>query len=241
MYVNTTYTFFLGSVTMHKYDTNDIVSVSDRQNTSNYNPIFGSGSQLGTSSTLLVRSFVTSGKKGFYIGIKDGGTCGLIKGIVIYYTPCKERQDGLVNYPELVRPPNGSPPNVGVACCAPNSHPTTSLTFRAHSASDGTCERNVRCECDAGYRLNAAGTGCEGIALYFTNFHITLSNSVCPAGTYRSLLDPSRVCITCPTNTVSNVVGASICKCLGGYYRRAYQLNCLRKCMGMLLYTCKCT
>ncbi len=45
----------------------------------------------------------------------------------------------------------------------------TPLTFRAHSASDGTtgdegCERNVRCECDAGYRLNAAGTHpCEGI------------------------------------------------------------------------------
>ncbi len=88
--------------------------------------------------------------------------CGNINGM---YTPCKEGQDGLVNYPELVRPPNGSPPNEGMACCAPNSHPTTSLTFRVHSATDGTtgdegCERNVRCECDAGYRLNAAGTGC---------------------------------------------------------------------------------
>ncbi len=156
---------------MYKYDTSGIVLMSDRQDTSNYNPMFGRyGSQLGTSATLLVRSFVTTGKKGFYIGIKDGGTCGQIRGIVIYYTPCKKRQDGLVNYPELVRPPNSSLPNEGMACCAPNSHPTTSLTFRAHSATDGTtgdegCERNVRCECDAGYRLNAAGTECEGIAI----------------------------------------------------------------------------
>ena len=66
-------------------------------------------------------------------------------------------------------------------------------------------------------------------------FHNALSISVCPAGTYRSLLDPPRVCITCPTNTVSNVVGASICRCLAGHYRRASQLNCQRECMAKLI------
>ena len=167
IYVNITYTIFYGSATVYKYNTSGTVSMSDRQNTLNYNPIFDSGSQLGTSATLFVRSFFTTGKKGFYTGIKDGGTCGQIRGIVINYTPCKKRLDGLVNYPELVRAPSGSPPNEGMACCAPNSHPTTSLTFRAYSATDRTtgdegCERNVRCECDAGYRLNAAGTGCQG-------------------------------------------------------------------------------
>ncbi len=121
--MNITYTILYGSATVYKYDTSGIVSMSDRQNTSNYNPMFGSGSQLGTSATLLVKSFVTTGKKGFF---KDGGTCGQIRGIVIYYTPCKERQDELVNYPELVRAPSGSLPNEGMACCAPNSHPTTS-------------------------------------------------------------------------------------------------------------------
>ncbi len=143
---------------MYKYDTNGVVSTSDRQNTSNYNQmLFGSSSRVG-------RVFCFYWQERFYIGIKDGGTCGQIKRILLYYTPCKERQDGLVNYPELVRPPNSSLPNEGMACCALNSHPTTSLTFRAHSATDETtgCERNIRCECDAGYRLSAAGTGCQG-------------------------------------------------------------------------------
>ncbi len=163
---------------LYRYDTNSIASESDRTDTSNYlsTPLFGTGTEMTTSRlnrrstvpdtrTLAINSPSSSRTNGFHFGIKDTGTCGAINRIYFYYTPCKERQDGLVNYPELVRPPNGSPPNEGMACCVPNSHPTTSLTFRAHSASDGTCEHNVRCECDAGYRLNAAGTGCQGIML----------------------------------------------------------------------------
>ncbi len=88
----------------------------------------------------LVINSTSSRTNGFHFGIRDTGNCGQINRMYFYYTPCKERQDGLVYYPELVRPPNGTEPNMGVACCAPNSHPTTSLTFRAHSASDGTCE-----------------------------------------------------------------------------------------------------
>ncbi len=164
---------------LYRYDTNSIASESDRTDTSNYlsTSLFGIGTEM-TTSRLNHRSTVSdtrtlaidspSRTNGFYFGIRDTGTCGQINRIYFYYTPCKERQDGLVNYPELLRPPNGSPPNEGVACCAPNSHPTTSLIFRAHSASNGTCEHNVRCECDAGYRLNAAGTGCQGNDSHFT-------------------------------------------------------------------------
>ncbi len=163
---------------LYRYDTNSIASESVRTDTSYYlsTPLFGTGTEMTTSRlnrrstvpdtrTLAINSPSSSRTNGFYFGIRDTGNCGSIKRMYFYYTPCKERQDGLVNYPELVRPPNGSPPNEGVACCAPNSHPTTSLTFRAHSASDGTCERSVTCECDAGYRLNAAGTGCQGTVM----------------------------------------------------------------------------
>ena len=108
-----------------------------------------------------MKSFRTSGSTGFHLGIRDSGTCGYVDRILLYYTPCKKFQDGLVNYPELVRPPEGSPPNVAQACCAPNSNNTTSLSFRAYS--DGRCENtNVTCECDAGYILDAAGSGCNG-------------------------------------------------------------------------------
>ena len=74
-------------------------------------------------------------------------------------------QDGIVNYPEVVRPPAGSGlgPNIAEACCAPNSHNTTSRTVRAHS--DGRCDRGVMCVCDAGYRLDESGTACIGKCL----------------------------------------------------------------------------
>ena len=113
----------------------------------------------------VLRSFRPSGSTGFHLGIRDTGTCGYVDRIILYYTPCKKFQDGLVNYPELVRPPEGSPPNVQVAqaCCALN---TTSLGFRAFSVSDGRCEvNNVTCECNPGYILDDAGTGCEGNVL----------------------------------------------------------------------------
>ena len=164
---------------LYRYDTNSIASESVQTDGNNYlsTPLFGTGTEMTTSRlqqavnldirTLVIDSPSSSRTNGFHFGIRDSGNCGNINRMYFYYTPCKERQDGLVNYPELVRAPSGSPPNEGMACCAPNSHPTTSLTFRAHSASDGTtgdegCERNVRCECDAGYRLNAARTGCQG-------------------------------------------------------------------------------
>ncbi len=160
---------------LYRYDTNSIASESVRTDTSNYlsTPLFGSGTEMTTSRlkhrstvsdtrTLAINSPSSSRTNGFHFGIRDTGTCGSIRRMYFYYTPCKKQQDGLVYYPELVRPPTSSPPNEGKACCAPNSHPTTSLTFRAHSASDGRCERNVRCECDAGYRLNADG-GCQGM------------------------------------------------------------------------------
>ncbi len=167
---------------LYRYDTNSIASESARTNTNNYTPFFGTGTettasrlqQEGGSTVTDTRTLVInspSSSNGFHFGIRDSGTCGSINRFYFYYTPCMELQDGLVNYPELVRPPTGSPPNVGQACCAPNSHPTTSLSFRAHSGSGGVCERNVRCDCDAGYKLDAAGTGCEGDHFVFYSYH----------------------------------------------------------------------
>ncbi len=229
---------------LYRYDTNSIASESVRTDRNNYlsTPLFGTGTEMTTSRldqtgssgtvsdtrTLAITSPSSSRTNGFHFGIRDSGNCGQINRIYFYYTPCKKRQDGLVNYPELVRAPSGSLPNEGMACCAPNSHPTTSLTFRALSAIDGTtgderCERNVRCECDAGYRLimNADGTHrCEGILLS-NCFHACNSFSTieCPSGTYRSLTDDQGTCLDCPMNTAMDVEGAAICSCLDEFFR----------------------
>ena len=147
-------------VTLYKYDTDSIASTTEQTNKNNYVLLFGQGTE-NTDSRFqqiedfdddnVLRRFRPSGSTGFHLGIRDTGTCGYVDRILPYYTPCKKFQDGLVNYPELVRPPEGSPPNVAQACCAPNSHNTTSLSFRAYS--DGRCNHtNVICECDAGYK-----------------------------------------------------------------------------------------
>ena len=180
VYLNITYRFsscnpFAGCtnnfVTLYKYDTNSIASSTEQTNKNNYVLLFGQGTE-NTDSRFqqiedfdddnVLRRFRPSGSTGFHLGIRDTGTCGYVDRILLYYTPCKKFQDGLVNYPELVRPPEGSPPNVAQACCAPNSHNTTSLSFSARAYSDGRCERGVMCECDAGYILNATETGCNG-------------------------------------------------------------------------------
>ena len=181
VYLNITYRFsscnpFAGChnnfVTLYRYDTNSIASSTEQTNKNNYVPLFGQGTE-NTDSRFqqieefdddnVLKRFRPSGSTGFHLGIRDTGTCGYVDRILLYYTPCKKFQDGLVNYPELVRPPEGSPPNVAQACCAPNSHNTTSLSFRAYSDGRCICEQtNVICECDAGYILDVAGTECDG-------------------------------------------------------------------------------
>ena len=157
-------------VTLYRFDTNSIVPTSTLTNPAKYIPLFGPGTettdsrlqQVGTTDIGVVRSFETSGNyAGFHLGIRDTGTCGQVKRIFLYYKPCKELLDGLVYYLELVRPPASSPNPcyTAEACCAPNAHSTTSLTYRA--CNDGRCERNVRCECDPGYVVDATGKECN--------------------------------------------------------------------------------
>ncbi len=167
---------------LYRYDTDSIASESNRINRNNYIPFLGAKTektisrfrQEGRSTIFRTEELIINSpsSNGFHFGIRDSGTCGSINRFYFYYIPCKALRDGLVNYPELVRPPPDFPPNVGQACCAPNSHPTTSLDFRAHNRSSGLCERNVRCECDAGYELNNAGTGCEGSFTIFSHVFI---------------------------------------------------------------------
>ena len=164
-------------VTVYRFDTNTIVPTSNQTDPVNYVPLFGPGTETTDSRLLqnsivditVVRPFKTPGEyTGFYLGLRDNGTCGLVKRIYLYYTPCKDLIDGLVYYPELVRPPAGSPnPNIAEACCAPYSHNTTSLVFKAYSG--GGCERNVNCECDPGYQLDETRLECIRMLIKFNS------------------------------------------------------------------------
>lgn len=169
-------------VTLYRFDANRLEPKSERLDPSNYVPLFGPGTettesrlQQESSSHINIkslRSFLAPrSHTGFYLGIRDTSTCGKVSRIIIYYTPCHSYREGLVSYPEVIRPPEGSLfPNVAHACCAPHSHNTTSRSVRAYN--DGRCDFSVKCECDKGHRLADTGTSCIRKCLFSTVFYV---------------------------------------------------------------------
>ena len=102
------------------------------------------------------------GYNGFYIAIKDNGTCGTIKRIQAYYEVCHGSLIHLLEYPVVSLPPRDSPiPNTGTAECVANAESTSSL--EVYSYSDGTCNFNVdtACQCVGGYEEDPPGNSLE--------------------------------------------------------------------------------
>ena len=104
-----------------------------------------------TSST-----FIPSGNfNGFYIGIRDTGTCVNIQRIQIYYRASPSRTDGLVTYPEIALPALSNNAAVtDIAMCAANSRNLTSLQVACFT--DGRCEDIATCACNPGYKYVAS-------------------------------------------------------------------------------------
>lgn len=201
-------------VTLYRYDSDVQVSVTERIDTSRYTPLFGDevSSRLqpppGATSQVSTTLDLTRPEprmKGFYLGIKDTGTCGEVNRMTIHYNICPASQNELVVYPEVATPPKGGPDAVFQAQCVDNAHSTTSLEINAFSGNS-TCMDQVfggaRCECDGGYQIADDRRSCEA----------------CPAGTYRTP-GLSNTCQQCPDNTDHSGVAAISCPCLSGFFR----------------------
>ena len=156
--------------TVYRYDTN-IPDSSSRTNTSKYELLTGDEmtSRFGfasSNSELQVRDIVRPPQfDGFYLGIRDTGTCGaVLLRMIIYYVVCPARVNGLVNFPEVAVPRKSAPNDEYSASCAPNSHAVTSLVVDINSTTSECTERadgEAKCQCDGGYyQFNE--TACEG-------------------------------------------------------------------------------
>lgn len=158
--------------TIHRYDSNSVVSQTQRRDYADYVPFFGdlASSRLKqpTSTSGVVsetRSFVRDEPRhaGLYLGVHDSGTCGSINRIILYYTVCQAKQIELVKYPQVATPPRNGPDSFFHAECVPNAHNVTSLLVHAFSANS-TCrdsvEGGVRCECDSGYEISSDRLSC---------------------------------------------------------------------------------
>ena len=118
----------------------------------------------GGDTTMITRFSPPPNFSYTYFGIQDIGTTGNIIRIIVYYVVCPGRVEGLVTYPEVPRPVQGSTqPTLRNAHCAEHAHGTTPLATFAHS--NGSCVRDVHCDCDAGYEevsINSTHSSCVG-------------------------------------------------------------------------------
>lgn len=160
-------------VTLYQYNRDTIAPSGERINPSNYQLLFGdavsSRLEQPASTTRKVgdtRSLTRPvNSVGFYLGIRDEGTCGSIDRMIVYYVVCPARQEGLVTYPETAVPVQGSSDIIFDAICALNSYNTTTLQVTAFSSSSSCspmASGGARCECNAGYVISGGGTSCEG-------------------------------------------------------------------------------
>ena len=161
-------------VTLYGYQSDTMTS--QRTNPSNYQPLFGDAvssrlqQPLGESQQVseTLRLTRPANSNGFYLGVRDEGTCGQVDRIIAHYLVCPSRVDGLVSYPETAVPAQNFPDIIFDAVCTPNSDNTTTLQVRASNA--GTTSRctplaagGAVCRCNAGYELSGDGLSCPGM------------------------------------------------------------------------------
>ena len=85
---------------------------------------------------------------GFYVALRDKGTCVGISRLRVYHYICPSRQVGLVLYPETPAPISGSI-NINVKC-VDNAVVSGSPKVTCHS--NGTWGPDIsQCECNVGY------------------------------------------------------------------------------------------
>ena len=112
------------------------------------------GSRDVTTTVTLVPQ---EAKQGFYLGIKDTGTCGSIKRLQVYYLVCPSAAVHLVRYPEVALPPDGvTSPTVAQATCVANAELDSGESADIRAFHDGRCEFDVSCRCLEGYEETPA-------------------------------------------------------------------------------------
>lgn len=159
-------------VTLYRYCVDDPVSTVRQTNPGNYVPLNGTvedSTLQQVPGQRIVRQPERSlirpspSTRGCYFGIRDTGTCGEVERLILFYTVCSAKQEGLVVYPEFANPPKAGPDEVFNARCICNAHPVTTMRVTASSA-DGTCldeaEDGAECACDDGYQISDDGSDC---------------------------------------------------------------------------------
>lgn len=155
-------------VTLYRYDTDVEVTESMRSDRTNYVPLLGTVSESRLQQLPMVRDVEMNyhmvrpeAATGFYLGIQDDGTCGIINRIIVYYRVVRGRTQDLLTCPDVAVPQQGTNFTSQNQCeCGANASPT-SATLDRICRVNSLCNEDQACACSPGFELN--NRMCRGI------------------------------------------------------------------------------
>jgi ephrin-B len=186
-----------------------------------------------SSGEQVVTVQLSSGS-GFYLGMRDNGTCVSVRRVLVYYSVCGGGREGLARVEETVFSSGRGSTVQGV--CVPGSKPSSQpgplleclQTGQWRPAGDcqpqdTECNVPQPCQCRPRFHEEVMANG-------------ELTCSACSVGMYSE--GRQQRCMTCPVNSNSSAPGMAECPCARGYYRPAHQgpsAPCIQPCT--YLYT----
>ena len=156
-------------VTLYHYETNQQQSAENVADTDNYSPLFGTESESrltqpgGTNRAQSVSlNYVRPDPptaNGFYLGINDIGTVGMVTRIIIYYRVVRWTPRELLTCDDVAFPPQGTDSTSQETCVCDSNASQFSNTLERICDVDGLCNEDQECACSPGFQLNGV---CEG-------------------------------------------------------------------------------
>ena len=145
---------------LSKYETSTVNPVA-AMNTSNYaliRTLTTQVSESGTTTKATENFGFNTNESGFYLAIRDTGTCILISRLIVFYNVCPGEPVNFVVRPETIAPTVGSL-NVN-ASCVDNSSPVGDDFSLTCLESGNWVDDSTRCECDTGFVPTMNGENC---------------------------------------------------------------------------------
>ncbi len=133
------------------------------RDTSNYVAIRTLTTQVSGTITQSIDNFgFNTDESGFYLAIRDRGTCILISRLTVFYNACPGETVNLVVRPETIAPMVGSGIQLSVnASCVDNSSPVgNDFWLKCLDSGDWVAAASSRCECNTGFVPTMDGENC---------------------------------------------------------------------------------
>ncbi len=145
-----------------KYETSAVDPLAARD-TDNYVAIRTLTTQVSGETTKTTENFgFNTDESGFYLAIRDPGTCIIISRLIVFYNACPGETVNLVVRPETIAPTLGSGIQLSVnASCFANSSPVgDAFSLKCLESGNWVAVPSSRCVCNAGFVPTMNGENC---------------------------------------------------------------------------------